>query len=97
MHEFVAKFDKLQNHILVASQPTARNLKCFFINAQLLEVSFLLRRKNPTDLAIAQQMATSVEDDLILAGKIRKDPNKVRSNQVLDASFSSTNSVDPMI
>lgn len=42
-------------------------------------------------------MAISVEDDLILVGKIKKDPNKVRNNQIIDSSFSSTNSTDPMI
>lgn len=40
--EFIEKFNRLHNRIPVTSQPTARNLKCFFINAQLPEVSFLL-------------------------------------------------------
>lgn len=50
----MAKSNKLHNHILAASQPTGGNLECFFINVQLLEVSFLLRRDNPTDLVVAQ-------------------------------------------
>lgn len=54
MREFVAKFNNLHNRIPTASQPIAGNLKCFFINAQLPEVSFLLRRDNPAVLAAAQ-------------------------------------------
>ena len=50
MHEFVAHFNKLTRRIPVVAQPTTANLKCFFINAQIPEVSFILRREASTTL-----------------------------------------------
>lgn len=71
MCEFVAKFNKLVTRIPIEAKPTTHNLKCFFINTQLPEVSFLLHRVVIPDLEATQVLATSVEDDLILGGKIR--------------------------
>lgn len=51
-----------------------------FSLTQLPEVNFLLRRAIPTNLAVAQTLATKIEDDLILAGKIKKDPNRSKGN-----------------
>lgn len=67
MHKFIPKFNKLVNRIPTSSQPTTKNIKCFFINTQLPEVSFLLRWASPIDLAAIQTMATQIEDHLILA------------------------------
>ncbi|KAH9315847.1 hypothetical protein KI387_024474, partial [Taxus chinensis] len=43
------------------------------------DVSFLLRRSVIPDLAIAQSTAIEIEDDLILAGRIRKDVPKPKN------------------
>lgn len=72
MGEFIAKFNKLANIIPINSKPTPENLKCFFINTQLPEVSFFLRQAFPANLVVAQSMATEIEDDLIRAGKIKR-------------------------
>ena len=60
MHEFVAHFNKLKLIVLDVVQPTTTNLKCFFLNAQILEVSFLLSREAPTTLAAAQTLAIEI-------------------------------------
>ena len=75
MREFIAKFNKLASIIPTTFQPTATNLKCFFINTQVHEVSFLLRRVALATLVLVQSLATEIENDLILVGKIRKDAN----------------------
>lgn len=90
MREFIAKFNKLANRIPSASQPTATNLKCFFINTQLPKVSFLLRRAAPGTLALAQSLATEIENDLILARKIRKDASQFKNNSSSESSSSGT-------
>lgn len=95
MHEFIAKFKKLVNRIPITSQPTPANLKCFFINTQLPEVSFLLRRVVPTNLTHAQALSMKIEDDLILAGKIWKDPNRFKGNSSSESPV--TSSTDPMV
>lgn len=95
MQEFIAKSNKLANRILTASQPTAANLKCFFINTQLPKVSFLLRRAAPTTLALAQTLAIEIEDDMILARKIHKDSNQFKNNSFSESSLSG--STNPLV
>lgn len=68
-------------------------MKCFFVNAQIPEVGFLLRRAAPTTLVVAQTLATEIEHDLILAGQIRIEPSGSSS---LD-SFSSSTRTNPMV
>lgn len=80
MCEFIVKFNTLANQFHISSQPTIVNLKYFFINTQLPEVSFLLRRVSPLTLALAQNLATTIEDDRILARKICKDSNWFKNN-----------------
>ncbi|KAH9310451.1 hypothetical protein KI387_025486, partial [Taxus chinensis] len=79
MREFVAKFNKLIQKIPVIAVPTLENQKCFFINAQPPDISFLLQRSVIPDLATAQSTATEIEDDLILAGRIKKDIPKLKN------------------
>lgn len=90
MRDFLSKFNKLKNRISANSQPTAENLKCFFINAQLSEVSFLSRRTPLVDVIVAQTQVVEIEDHLILLGKIKKDPNKTKVSFSIPEVFGSS-------
>ena len=72
-------------------------MKCFFINAQIPEVNFLLRREAPTTLAAAQALTIEIEDDLILAGKIRIVASGFEENNYSSNSFSSSTRTDPAV
>lgn len=69
MREFVEKFNKLVTQIPNDVRPTDHNLKCFLINTQLPKVSFYLCRENLVNVEAAQQLATSLEDDISLLEK----------------------------
>ena len=69
MRDFVASFKKITNRILIATRPTAGNLKTFFISVMSPEINYDLRRARPTDLVDAQRRAIECEDDIITAGK----------------------------
>ena len=60
MREFVAKFNNLIHKIPQNTYLVDQIQKCFFLNAQLLEVSYALRRANLTTLDVGQQLAISV-------------------------------------
>ncbi|KAH9296741.1 hypothetical protein KI387_044769, partial [Taxus chinensis] len=67
MRDFVAKFNKLINKIPQNTHLVDQIQKCFFLNAQLPEVSYALRRANLATLDVDQHLAISVEDDLIMS------------------------------
>lgn len=73
MREFMAKYNKLIPKIPVAKRPNDENQKTFFLNAMPLDIGFHLRRSPIADLIVAQNRAISLEDDLIITGKWRKD------------------------
>ena len=71
MRDFVAKFNKLLNRILVASRPTTDNQKMFFVSSMLQDVSFQIRRAHVVNIQTTQTLVIELEDDLI-ATKIKK-------------------------
>ncbi|KAH9296698.1 hypothetical protein KI387_044278 [Taxus chinensis] len=93
MREFVARFNRLINKIPPNTRPVDQIQKCFFLNAQSPEVSYALRRANLSTLVEDQTLAISVEDDLIMSGKLRRDPSKSKSA----SSSSSTPNTDPLV
>ncbi|KAH9309611.1 hypothetical protein KI387_037522, partial [Taxus chinensis] len=95
MREFVARFNRLINKIPVNTRPVDQIQKCFFLNAQTPKVSYALRRANLGTLILDQELAVSVEDDLIMSGKLKRDPPKSKSA----ASSSSTSgpNTDPLV
>jgi len=89
MREFVAKFNRIVNKITATKRPSGENQKCFFINAMPPDISFHLRRGAIADLTAAQNLAVGLEDDLIMAGKWKREV------QVPNAQSSS--STDPIV
>lgn len=73
MRDFVAKFDKIVHKIPANRRPSDDNLKCFFINAMPAEISFFIRRERVQDLAAAKTFVVELEDDLINAGKWKRE------------------------
>ncbi|KAH9308657.1 hypothetical protein KI387_036568, partial [Taxus chinensis] len=66
MREFVAKFNKLIHKIPQNTHPIDQIQICFFLNAQLLEVSYALRIDNLANLNVDHHLAISVDDDLMM-------------------------------
>ncbi|KAH9324299.1 hypothetical protein KI387_004477, partial [Taxus chinensis] len=62
------------------TRPVDKIQKCFFLNAQLPEVSYALRRANLATLDDDQRLAISVEDDLIMSGKLKREPSKSKAS-----------------
>lgn len=91
MREFVAHFNKIVNKLAADKRPTEENQKCFFINAQPLDISFQIIRGQVADLAASQRLAIEVEDDQLSAGKWNKELQKGKIQQ---ANLATTN---PMI
>ncbi|KAH9290842.1 hypothetical protein KI387_034959, partial [Taxus chinensis] len=54
--------------------------KCFFLKAQLPEVIYALRRDNLATLDADKRFDISVEDDLIMSGKLRRDSSKSKAS-----------------
>ncbi|KAH9326260.1 hypothetical protein KI387_006438, partial [Taxus chinensis] len=79
MRDFIAKFQILLYKIPASASLNDENQKVFFINALLPEVSYQLRRACPADLLAAQNMAVEIEDDLIMAGKIKSNTSRAKS------------------
>ena len=73
MRDFVASFNKIVSRIPMAARPTAVNLKTFFISAMPPNINYDLRRACPIDLADAQRRVVEFEDDLISAGKWKRE------------------------
>ncbi|KAH9311368.1 hypothetical protein KI387_026403, partial [Taxus chinensis] len=55
--------------------------KCFFINAQQLEVYYQLRGDKVDTLELTQSLAIEIEDDLIIVGKFKKTSFKGKSQE----------------
>lgn len=75
MRDFLAKFNKLINKIPQDTRPVDQIQKFFFLNAQLPEVSYALRRGNLATLDLDQRLAISVEDDIIMSRKLKREPS----------------------
>lgn len=73
MQDFIAKFKNLIHKIPELAIPILENQKCFFINIQPPNVSFLLWRFVIPYLSTTQATATEIEGDLILDRKIRRE------------------------
>lgn len=73
MWDFVERFDKILYKIPANQKPSDGNLKCFFINSMPSEIGFLIRRQRVTDLNVAKTLAVELEDDLITAGKWKRE------------------------
>lgn len=73
MRDFVAKFDKIVHKILVNKKPLDDNLKCFFTNSMPSEIGFLIRKQRIANLGAAKTLAVELEDDLITAGKLKRE------------------------
>lgn len=73
MRDFVAKFNKTVHKIPVNQRPSGDNLKCFFINSMPSEISFLIHRQRVQNLEAAKTLAIELEDDLITAGKWKRE------------------------
>ncbi|KAH9324108.1 hypothetical protein KI387_004286, partial [Taxus chinensis] len=81
MRDFVAQFNILLKRIYAEASPSDDNKKIFFINAQFLEVGFILQIYQPQTLEEAQYYAIEVEDDLIMSRKV-KNPNGKQRDQM---------------
>lgn len=73
MRDFVARFDKILQKILVNQNPLDDNLKCFFINFMPSEIGSLIRRQRVADLNVVKTLAVELEDDLIIVGKWKRE------------------------
>lgn len=89
MRDFVAKFDKIVHKIPTTQRPSDDNLKFLFINSMPSEIIFLIRRQRVQNLAAAETLAVELEDDLITAGKWKRE--------VQTASLQTSTSSDPVI
>ncbi|KAH9316651.1 hypothetical protein KI387_025278, partial [Taxus chinensis] len=76
MRDFIAKFQRILYKIPTSASLNDENQKVFFINALFLEVSYQLQRARPGNLLAAQNMAVEIEDDLIMAGKIKSNTSR---------------------
>ena len=73
IRDFAESFNKIVNRIPTTARCTAGNLKTFFISAMPPDINYDLRRARPTNLADAQKKAIECEDDLIFAGKWKRE------------------------
>ncbi|KAH9299893.1 hypothetical protein KI387_044116 [Taxus chinensis] len=85
MRNFVAKFNKMVNKVLAGIHPNLDGQKYFFIKAHQPEVCYQLRRASVATLELAQSLAIEIEDDLIMAGKFKKNSLKGKSQETLNA------------
>lgn len=69
MREFIIKFNKLVNRILVARIPTIDNHKMLFIISMAPNISFQIRCVHLANIQDAQTIVIELEEDLIVAGK----------------------------
>ncbi|KAH9310025.1 hypothetical protein KI387_037936, partial [Taxus chinensis] len=62
------------------TRPVDQIQKFFFLNTQLPKVSYALRRANLATLDADQRLAISVEDDLIMSSKLKREPSKPKAS-----------------
>lgn len=80
MKEFLAKFNRMVNKIQQNTSSMDQIKKCFSLNAQLPEVSYVLRRTNLSTLDVDKRFVVSVEDDLIMSRKLRRESYKSKAS-----------------
>ncbi|KAH9298293.1 hypothetical protein KI387_029975, partial [Taxus chinensis] len=76
MRDFIARFQRILYKIPTSSTLSDENQKTFFINTLLPKVGYQLRRERPVNLLEAQNATVEVDDDLIMAGKLKQPSHK---------------------
>lgn len=94
MRDFIAKFNKLVNRILVVRKPTTDNQKMLFIGSMPLDISFQIRHVRVANFLATQTLEIKLEDDMIA---IKKCKTKIWSGASTSSATGTTNNTKEML
>jgi hypothetical protein len=102
--EFISRFDRLYNQIPIDYRPTTSSVRLLYMNSFEGKFRYILKDKNPTSLAEANEFSIDIEENL-LDSKIEpfqyprakaEARRKVSNNSVLDLIALLTQKIEQM-